>query len=131
MHINYLAVLVAAILNMVIGALWYSPMLFGKSWSQAIGKKMEEMGSGGTGYAITILASLVTAYVLAYLVSKLGLHGFWSGTQLGLVAWLGFTATTHASNYAFEGKSMRLYSINLGYFLVSFLLMGGLLGAWR
>lgn len=61
MHINYLAVLVAAVLNMAIGALWYSPVLFAKPWMKAIGKSMKDMGKPGPGYALTTLGSLVMA----------------------------------------------------------------------
>jgi len=50
---------------------------------------------------------------------------------MGLLVWLGFVATTHAANCLFEGRPFRLFSINTGYPLVSLVLMGPLLGAWR
>ena len=129
MHINYLAVLVAAIINMVIGAIWYSPVLFAKSWLAATGKK--DMGRPGPGYALTAVGSLVMALILAYVISQIGAVTFMAGAKVGLIAWAGFVATTHAANYVFEGRSLKLYSINVGYFLVTLVLMGGLLGSWN
>ena len=38
MGINYWAVLVAGVAYMVLGAIWYTPALFGNAWLKAIGK---------------------------------------------------------------------------------------------
>jgi uncharacterized protein DUF1761 len=129
MHINYLAVVVAAVLNMAVGALWYSPLLFAKQWLAATGKK--DMGNPGPGYAITTLGSLVMALILAYVAGQVDATTFGAGVKIGLIAWAGFVATTYAANYVFEGRSLKLYAINTGYFLVTLVLMGGLLAAWH
>jgi surface polysaccharide O-acyltransferase-like enzyme len=133
--VNYLAVLVAAILNMIIGALWYSPGLFGKSWMQLAGIKPEDAQKRAGGmqraYGLMFVASLLIAYALARVLwyAKAGSAG--GGAMIGLLAWVGFVATTHGANYLFEGKPFRLYGINTGYSLVSFIVMGALLGIWR
>lgn len=131
MHINYLAVVVAAIINMGIGALWYSPLLFAKTWAKATGKSMEDMGSGGTGYALTSVGSLIIALFLAYFITQVDAGTFLAGAKIGLLAWVGFVIPTHAANYVFEGRPLNLYAINVGYFLVSFMAMGGLIAAWH
>ncbi len=133
--VNYLAVLVAAILNMAIGALWYSPSLFGKSWMELAGIRAEDAEKRAAGarraYSWTFVASLVMAYALARILwyAKIGSLG--GGAAIGLLAWLGFVATTIGANYLFEGRPCRLYKINVGYPLVSLIVMGALLGAWR
>ena len=43
LEVNYLAVLVAAIVNMVVGALWYSPLLFGKAWMKLTGFNKKQL----------------------------------------------------------------------------------------
>ena len=129
-HINYLAVLVAAILNMAIGALWYSPLLFARPWMRLTGRKMGE-GNAGLGYALAALCSLVTAYVLAHFISLVNANSFGTGAATGFWAWLGFVATAFAASFAFEGRPSRLFGIVTGYSLVSLVLMGGLLGAWQ
>jgi hypothetical protein len=52
-EVNYLAVLLAAAATMIIGFLWYSPILFGNVWMKQIGLKAEDM-SGGRPYDISI-----------------------------------------------------------------------------
>ena len=71
--INGFAVLAAAVASMVIGAIWYSPAVFGKIWMSLTGisdSKIKEMKSKGMAksYVIGFIASLVTAYVLAHFV---------------------------------------------------------------
>ncbi len=133
--VNYLAVLVAAILNMVIGAFWYSPALFGKSWMELMGWKPEDaqkrMAGARQAYAVSFIASFLIAYALARIIWYAQAHSMVAGAAIGLLAWLGFVATTHGTNYLFEGRPTRLFGINTGYHLVSLIIMGALLGAWR
>ena len=130
--INYWAVVVAAVINMVVGALWYSPVLFGKVWSNLIGKKMEDMrANAGPGYSITTLGALVQSFVLAVLVHNLGLTTAVKGAWLGLLVWLAFTAATTASDTVFAGRPWKLWKINTGYYLVVLLINGTLLSVWR
>ncbi|HEX7259375.1 MAG TPA: DUF1761 domain-containing protein [Candidatus Saccharimonadia bacterium] len=129
MDINYVAVIVAAVVNMVIGAVWYSPILFAKPWMKATGKKMDDAVNPGTGYALASVASIIIAMVMAHFIGRLAIESFLDGAMFGLTAWLGFVATTHGVNYIFEGRSLNLFNINVGYSLVSFFLMGGLIAA--
>lgn len=133
--LNYLAVLVAAVLNMAIGALWYSPALFGKSWMALAGfghGDAEGRASGAPrAYALTFIGSFLMAYATARIVWYAQAQSALTGAAIGLLAWLGFVATTHAANYLFEGRPVRLYGINTGYPLVSLLVMGALLATWR
>lgn len=134
-EMNYVAILVAAILNMVIGAFWYSPALFGKSWMDLVGFRPEDVRKRSAGarraYALTFVGSFVMAYALARVMWYAKVQYAGAGVVLALLVWLGFVATTHAANYLFEGRPFRLFSINAGYPLVSLVLMGLLLGAWR
>jgi Na+/glutamate symporter len=47
--VNYLAILVCGVVFMVLGALWYSPILFGKKWMTFIGKSEEEIKEQSAG----------------------------------------------------------------------------------
>jgi surface polysaccharide O-acyltransferase-like enzyme len=133
--VNYLAVLVAAVLNMVVGALWYSPALFGKRWMALMGWRPEDaqqrMAGAQKAYALTFVASLLTAYALARVLAYAQTFTLTGGALIGLLAWIGFVATSQGTNYLFEGRPFRLYTINTGYHLVSLVLMGALLGVWR
>ena len=129
--INILAVLVAAVVNMAVGSFWYSKRLFGKEWAKLVGRKLEEMSGGGTGYAVAAIGALIQAYVLAHFVQYAGATSFWEGMITGLWLWLGFVAVVTAVHLVFEGRSWALWKINAGYFLVVLLINGGLLAAWR
>ncbi len=132
---NYLAVVAAVVINMAAGALWYSPVLWAKPWTAATGITDEYVRAHKNetyrGYAISIVASIVIALVLSVLVQATGADTIGEGVLLGLTAGVGFVLTTHAANYAFESRPLKLYLINAGYPVVSFALMGALLGAWQ
>lgn len=128
--INWLPVIVATIINMAVGFLWYSKSLFGKQWAKETGKKLEEMTGAGSGYAITAVGALVQAYVLAHFVIYAGADTFADGMVTGFWLWLAFVAIVMATNVVFEGRSWKLWQVNAGYFLVVLLFNGGLLAAW-
>jgi hypothetical protein len=129
--INYGAVLVAALVNMVVGALWYSKPLFAKEWAKLTGRKMEDMGGGGRGYGVAAIGALVQAWILAHFVAYAGSTTTVDGLVTGFWLWLGFVAVTSAVHLVFEGRSWNLWKINAGYFLVVLLINGALLAAWR
>lgn len=117
-EVNWVAVILAAVVSMVVGFIWYGP-LFGKAWMKLTGKK--EMGDKKEmpkTYAIMFAASLVTAYVLSVLGASFE-TAFW--------VWLGFQATLLLNGVLFEGKSWNLYFLNAGHQLVSLLAMAWVL----
>ncbi len=128
--VNILAVIVAAIINMIIGMIWYSPFIFGKKWMKASGKKMKDMKGAGKAHVIMFIASIVAAYVLAYVVKYAGSTTIIDGALTGLIVWIGFIATSTAAIYLFEGRPKALYFMYNGYQLISFIVMGALLAVW-
>ena len=134
--INYLAVLVATVVAFALGALWYSPVLFGKSWLAAIGKTEEEIKAEMENqsmpliYGLTFVAWLVTAFVLAHFVDYMVATSLMDGLETGFWTWLGFAVTYEVIHGLFEARPPRLLMINSGYHLVSLLIMGGVLAAW-
>jgi hypothetical protein len=131
--INLVPVVVAALINIAIGMLWYSPYLFGKLWIKAQGKTPEEISSSNTGimYVLSTITSLVFAYVLAHVVKFANLNTIALGAQAGFWVWLGFVATTVLPVYLFEHRPKMLYFIYIFYQFVSIPIMGGILALWR
>ncbi|MGA3150546.1 MAG: DUF1761 domain-containing protein [Candidatus Saccharimonadales bacterium] len=130
--INYWAVLVAAIINMMIGSLWYSPSLFGKAWSKLVGKSMKDMRANGqAGYAILALGALVQSWILVHFIEYAGSTTIWEGVVTGFWLWLAFVAIVMAGSMIFEGRPWKLWRINAGYFLAVLVINGALLAAWR
>jgi len=130
-EISLLAVLVAAVVNMAVGAIWYSPPLFGKQWLAAMGWSQDELERRRPGlskaYGWTFVASLAMAYFLAHCVEYVGAETPLDGAHVGFWLWLGFVVTTTVGTYLFEGRSWRLYAINTGYHLAGLAVMGALM----
>jgi len=132
---NYLAVVVSAIVMMALGFLWYSPILFGKKWSELKGYTDKSLKDAqkkmGGKYFLSFLGSLVSAYVLGWITMATNATSLTAGMGTGLLMWLGFVTTTQLSNWIFSSSKKELYFIDTGYQLVSFVAMGAILGAWR
>ena len=129
--VNWLAVVAAAAINMVVGMVWYARSVFGKEWMKLTGRKMEDMTGSSTGYAVATIGALLQSWILAHFVVYAGSDTFWRGLVTGFWLWLAFTAVAIAVHYAFEGRSWLLWKINAGYFLVVLLINGGLLAIWH
>ena len=132
--INYLAVLVTAVISMVIGFLWYGP-LFGKVWMQLMKidkKKMEEAKKKGMAksYIIMFIGLIIMNYILAHFVSYAQAKTAVEGMQLGFWIWLGFIATVMLSSVLWEGRPVKLYLINVAHYLVALLVSGAILAVW-
>jgi uncharacterized membrane protein len=137
LHVNLWALLVAAIAAMVLGFLWYSPVLFARPWMVAMGynpddkTKIQEMHkSAGKSYAVCFVASLVSAFVLAKIIHTMTIETALHGMKVAFAIWLGFVTTVQLTAKLFGNQSTRLYLINTGYQLVSYLAMGAILGPW-
>jgi hypothetical protein len=134
-NINYLLVLLAAIVAMLAGAAWYSPLLFGNEWQKYSGfspEDLEKSKQKGTGkyYAIQFCATLVMSYILAQLVSLLHATSFSDGAKIGFWLWFGVAVPVLLGSVLWEHKSVLVYLIDSGHYLVSLVLMGGILGLW-
>lgn len=131
-HVHYLAILIAATISMMVGTVWYSPGLFGKTWSKLIGKRMEDMQENGrTGYMVSAIGALLQAFVLANVIRDVSLTTAVRGAMFGFWLWLAFIAVCAATDVVFSGRSWKLWKINAGYFLVVLVTNGALLAAWR
>jgi hypothetical protein len=137
--INYWAVLVAAIAQMVLGFLWYGP-LFGKPWSAMMNftpEHMAEARAKGMGKSLTVMivGSLLMSWVLAHAIifasAYLLFYGSLAGVTVGFLTWLGFVAPITVGTVLWENKPWKLWFLNAGYYLVGFCLMGAILGAWQ
>ncbi len=128
--VNYWAVLVAAISNMVIGSIWYMPSVFGNAWMKLSGHKMGN-GSMGMSYGLMFVAALVSSFVLSYFVSYAGATTWMTGLETGLWVAVGFVLATGAGSYIFSKKPFNLYLIDNGYQLVALGVAGIILATWR
>jgi hypothetical protein len=136
--VNLWAVLVSALATMVAGFLWYSPMLFAKPWTILMGydpndkaKLAEMQKSAGPSYAMSMVASILSAIVLGKVIYVAHVTSALYGVKIGFAVWLGFVTTVQLTNALFMRQPFKLYLINTGYQFVCYLAMGAILGGWR
>src|SRR3974390_1637860 len=98
--LNLVAIFVAALSTMVVGFLWYSPVLFAKPWLHEMGyalndkAKVKEMQkSAGPAYLASFLASVVSAFILAMFFHQMHVQSIDIGLLVASHVWLGFVAT--------------------------------------
>ncbi len=131
---NIWEVLIAAASAFVIGGIWYSPKMFGKSWQKLIGlsdAQMEDANMAivfGTSYVLLVITALFMSFFveIAMMMGSNAIAGAMAGGFICLV----FVATTFGVNYLFSRRPLKLYFIDVGYMLVSFMVMGVIIGAW-
>ena len=127
--INWLAVLVSAVSTFLLGGLWYGPLL-GRAWMRASGITEEQAKQGNMGmvFGLSFLLQLVAAVVLAMFIGgdANAMFGLFAGAAVG-VAWV---ATGLGVIYLFEQRPLGHWAVNAGYHVVSYSIMGLILGAW-
>jgi Protein of unknown function (DUF1761) len=130
--INYLAVVIAAVVAFFFGGIYYRALA--EHWMKAIGftKKNMSKGASHTPLIITIIAELIMAWVLAGLVGHLGPGQvtIQNGIVSGAFVWLGFVATTLVVNNAFGQRKLALSVIDAAHWLVVLAIMGAIIGAF-
>jgi hypothetical protein len=141
--INWLAVIVCVIVDMIVGFLWFGPKTFFPIWWKAIGKPNSDgpgmMGAGSTPmgvvWGLVVLAALIQAIFMALMVNAMGsmMPGgptLVSGATAGFMLWLGFVAPSSLTNKLFADQ-LKAWVLEAGNHLIVFVLMGAILGAWH
>jgi len=131
-YINHLAVFVCAILNLALGALWYSPALFFRAWLSETKLTEEQLAQANPVqiYGLTFVFALVISYNLAFFLGDSQTTPVWGATA-GFLAGFGWGALIFAIIALFERRSWKYMFINGGFITVYFTLIGFILGLWR
>ena len=128
-HLNWLAIVVAALVPFAVGGLWYGP-LFQKPWMALTGITKETPGQNSMPLVMgmSFVLNLVIATSLALFIGG----GTWQfGLFAGFMAGFTFVGMAFGIVYLFESRPLKLWFINAGYQTVVFTAMGAILGAWH
>ncbi len=133
LHLNFLAVLVSALILWMLGALWYSPPLFAKPWMAALGITPNPSKKKGllAGMISSFVGDFILAFVLAHFVGWSHASVFGAGMFIGFLVWLGFFVAPNFPQGLYEKRPFKLFAINNGYWFVGLLIVGGLLAVWH
>ncbi|HWA19369.1 MAG TPA: DUF1761 domain-containing protein [Devosia sp.] len=132
--INWWPIIIAALLRMVVGSVWFSPIAFVKPWQALTGVTPEQMQQGlARAIVIDLIMSLILSFVLyhAVMYATGSAPTLLTGAAVGLLNWVGFILATHLPLWAYENRPLKLIAIGAGSNLVSLVLMGALFGLWH
>lgn len=134
-NVNWLSMVISTLIPMIVGFAWYHKAVFGDAWMKSIGMTEEQAASGNM--AMTMGISLVMAFILSFFLINFNngpgqegqfdtfKHGAFHGVFIGIVV----VMPVFVTNGLFEQKSWKNLFINLGYWLLTLALMGGVLDA--
>ena len=131
--INFLAVAVAGLVSFGLGALWYSPLLFGRRWQKELGytdeylKKANMVQIFGTSFVMMLVMALGLAWLMKYSPEISPVSGLVFGLTVGML----FSATSIAINYLYQRKSLVLWLIDTAYQVLFMGISGAIIGAWQ
>jgi len=130
---NYWAVVAAVLAGLVVSAIWYSPLLFGKLWTElrdVAPAAADQAGMPAWKWPVEAVRELVVGYVLARLVLLGGIVDWKGSLKLGFWAWLGFPAAMLVGASLWDNKSWTLSAIHAGDWFVKMLVMAVIIGVW-
>ena len=133
MRLNWLAIVVAAVVYWLLGAVWFT--VFRVPWQAGIRMSQEELQTymahpNFWPYIIALLCSIVLAYVIARVLVTHEIHGLLHGSSAGLFVGMA-AALAMVTEMAFEMRPVNFMAIAAGYPLVGCILMGIILGLWK
>jgi len=132
--VNWIAIIIAAVVFNAIGFAWYSDSLFGKKWREESGMSEADFKKGSTNmnrmFILMTVSSLIMAYVLAVVINVFEATTIAAGLTGAFWLWLGFVATTSLNSVIYEKKSWMYFGINASFQLVGMLAMGVILALW-
>ena len=132
---NLLAIVIAALIPMFMGFIYYHPKVFGKAWMDSLGFKEEDMKKGNMGVilGISLVMSILLSMFLLVNVDGPGQegpfdsfkHGAFHGTLIGFMVAMPVLVT----NGLFERKNLKNLAINTVYWVITLALMAGVIDA--
>jgi hypothetical protein len=128
--VNYVAVVVAAIVAIVIGFVWFSPQALGRQWT-AYGVPAAPARPGPSAVVVGVVSALLNAWVLALLALNLRGTSISDGAMLGFLVWLGFIATVTAAEFGFLQRPGSAWAINNIHHVIVQIVMGAVVTAWH
>ena len=130
--VNIWAVILAGISYLILGALWYSPLLFGKQWMALNGFTEKDLKTNKPMWMITLLTFLsacVASFVISMVLGPRSSAVF--GAIIGACIAFFWIAMSKLTSVLFENQPVKLYLLHAGFDLVAFMIMGAIVGFWR
>ena len=129
--LNWWAIIVATVSAFVLGGVWYSPLMFGNAWMKVAGMTEESVKQGNPGkiYGGAFVLTLIAAINLAMFLGPKSDLAF--GIAAGAATGIGWIVPAFGVVYFFEQRPTLQWFINGAYWVVTFIVMGAIIGAWH
>ena len=130
-EINWIAVIVVALIYFAIHFFWYFPFAFGNLWLKLVGKESEPKSKIIRDTIIMIPTSFFTVLIIDVVLILAGINEIGPAILLNLLLWIGFVATIGLNQTNFNDRGLRLFLLEYSFYLVGFLVAGSILAVWR
>jgi len=114
--VNFVGVIVGAVMAFLLGWLWYSPMLFGRKWAEGVGV---EMGTADTMPAGAMISQFIGLVLVSWLV---GVTAVSNALLTILLAAVAFALLGYAGGM-FRKNSGYARMTDAGYLVASVIVM--------
>ena len=133
--LNWLAILVGAVIYFALGALWYSPVLFMRPWQRSIGWDADRTPpqQSVTTYIVPFLAYVVMAIAVGLLAEATGSDNFAEGLVLGLVVGVGLSLMHTLVDATFDPNKPEpwtWFAINGAYHTIGLIIVAVIVSVW-
>lgn len=130
--VNFLAVIVAAIVQFALGALWYSNTMFAQAWMADNNIKPGDIKQGTVDMALRYGSTLILFFLVSWvLAALLQVATVAQAVNASVVIGLGLVACSMAIHYIYENKTLRLFIINAGYNVFGLIIAAIILTLWK
>ena len=141
-QLNMMAVLVASLIPMIMGFIYYHPKVMGNAWMKSNGFTQESLGNGPKPiwYLVSLVLSFLFAVKFALEVTGPGQdvapdgHSyvtFQHGMAHGIINTIMIILPIFGTLTIFEKRSWTWAFVNIGYLSLCLIVMQGILSAWR
>ncbi|PCI30793.1 hypothetical protein COB52_00940 [Candidatus Kaiserbacteria bacterium] len=131
---NILAILAGGLSAVLVGFIWYSPMVFGRVWMALARLNPVQVEESKKKMPLMAFLGFSTAVILSWVIQQFtfvwGVKDLGGAMELGFWIWLGFMVPVLLTPVLWEQKSFKYFVINAGYWLVSTLVIAGIVSVW-
>jgi len=132
---NFLAIILAALIPMIMGFIYYHPKVFGKAWMDSLGLTEEDLKKGNMAviFGVSLLMSFLLSMFLLVNVDGPGQEGqydsFRHGAFHGMLIGFMVAMPVMVTSGLFERKNFKNLAINVVYWVITISLMAGVIDA--
>jgi len=129
--INIFAIIVSIVVYWILGAIWFSAKIFGKPWTKALGRNIEDLGPDIKQVLGSFLANFVVVVLFAIILELIGSYDLVTALLIALLIGVGFIIPTDLYDVIFEDKNITAFLIDIGYHILGIIIVGLILGLWK